>query len=401
MVDWKKSLASSVTGVGLAAAALIGAAIPGVAFGADWHLNSAITEEFTYDDNYRMDTTNEQSLWGFNTRPRIGIESHAPRTDLYLNGNLNYGYFPDTTSQNSFDQAADVTLNHRAERDFFGISGNVSHATTRTTEELDTGRNFSDADRVGVGGSASWSHTLTERMSAGLSGSASYVTYDTNTLEDYRNLSAGPFISYVLTEKDTLSFNGTYSRYDRLSGLDLTSDYIVGKGTWSHVFTPQFSGSLSGGANYVMTDEDVQSGNSVVSTSSDKVGYDAGATITYVEERATLSGSYTHTVVPSGSGRVESRNSVGLNANYQATPVVTVGFSTNFIQQDAADSNSEDRSYVSAEPSLSWHFLPDWSARVAYRFRTQTLSGGDRAISNGGVASVSWHLPTWGAGQGK
>ena len=401
MVDWKKSLVSSATGVGLAAAALIGVAAPGVAFGADWHLNSGITEEFTYDDNYRLDPSNQQSLWGFNTRPHVGIESHAPRTDLYLNGSLNYGYFPDTTSQNSFDQSADVTLNHRATRDSLGVSANVSHETTRSTEAFDTGTNFTDASRIGTGASGSWSHVLTERMSAGLGASASYVTYDTNALDDYRNFSGGPFISYVLTEKDSVSFSGTYSRYDRLTGLSLTSDYVVGKGTWSHVFTPQLSGSVSGGANYTMTDEDVQNGPSVVSTTSNNVGYDAGATITYTEERASLSGTYTHTVVPSGLGRVQERNSVGLFANYRATPLVSVGFNTSFIQQDSADNTSGGRNFVTAEPSLSWNFLPDWSARIAYRFRTQEQSGEGRAYSNGGVASVSWRLPSWSPGQGK
>lgn len=401
MVDWKKSLVSSVAGVGLAAAALIGVAVPGVAFGADWHLNSGITEEFTYDNNYRLDPSNEQSLWGFNTRPRVGIEAHAPRTDLYLNGGLDYGYFPDRTSENSFDQNADVTLNHRATRDSFGASANISHATTRTTEALDTGLNFSNASRVGVGGNLSWNHTLTERASAGLNGGASYVTYDTNALEDYRNIYGGPVFSYVLTEKDSMQLSGTYTRYDRLSGLSLSSDLFSGTGTWTHVFTPQFSGSLTAGANYVRTDEDVQSGGSVVSTTSDNVGYDAGATITYTEERATLSGSYVHSVVPSGTGRLEARHTVSVNATYRAAPLVTVGFDTSFMQQDSADTGTGNRNFVSAEPSLSWNFLPDWSARVAYRFRTQALSGSDRAYSNGGMASVSWHLPSWSPTQGK
>ena len=401
MVDWNKSLASSLARAGFVAAALAGVAVPGGAFGADWHLNSSLTEEFTYDDNFRLRSSNQESLWGFNTRPRVGFETHSPRTDLFFNGNVNYGYFPETTSQNSFDQAADVTLNHRAERDSFGLSGNFSHATTRTTEEADTGRDLTDTSRIGLGGNGSWSHVLTERVSAGLNAGASYVTYDTNALDDYRNYYGGPFVSFVLTEKDSLQFNGTYSHYDRLSGLDLNSDLFVGNATWSHVFTPQFKGSISGGANYVTTDEDVQVGNSVVSTSSDKVGYDAAASVTYTEERATLSGTFAHTVVPSGAGRLERRNSVTLNATYLVAPLATAGFNTSFIQQDAAESSTENRNYVSAEPYLSWNFLPDWTARVAYRFRTQTLDTGDRAYSNGGVASVSWRLPGWGATQGK
>jgi hypothetical protein len=325
-----------------------------------------------------------------------------------MNGSLNYGYFPDNTDENSFDQFGDVNLRHRTERSTFGLGGNVSHATTRTTEDEDTGRDFSDADRLGLGGSGSWSHIVTERISAGLSAGASYVTFSSgdsslpsDNLSDYRTYYGGPFISFVLTEKDSLQLAATYSRYDRLTGQDLESDLYVGNATWSHVFTPQFSGSLRGGANYVSTEEDELVGNSVVSTSSDKVGYDAGATVTYTEERATLSGSYSHAVVPSARGRLQRRNSVTMNVSYMATPQVSLGFGTSFIQQDAAESSSEDRNFVSAEPSVSWNFLPDWTARAAYRFRTQTLNDGERAYSNGGVASVTWRLPAWGAGQGK
>lgn len=381
--------------------ALAGLAPAGAAHAADWHINSSVTGEFTYDDNFRMRTSNEESLWGFNTRPRVGIETHTPRTDLNLDGALNYGYFPDNTKQNSFDQQGSVSLRHRAERSSIGVSGNISHQTTRTSEDTDSGRDLSDTERVGLGGNASFSHSLTERIGVGISGSAGYVTYDTNALNDYRTYSAGPFLNIVLTEKDSLQFDGSYTRFERLTGNDLESDLFVGKVTWSRTLTQQLVGNISGGANYVMTDEDVSSGGGTVSRSEDNYGYNASIGLTYFEERASFGGSFAHSVVPSSLGRLQNRNALNLNALYRATPVINIGFSTSFIQQEATDGGGEDRNFISAEPSVSWHFLPDWSARAAYRFRTQTLDNGERAYSNGVLASVSWHLPSWGAGQGK
>jgi hypothetical protein len=388
-----KRMRATVAGLAMAAALL-----PTGGWAADWHLNGSLTEEFTFDDNFRLNATNEQSLWGFNTRPHMGLETHSPQTDLYVNGSLNYGYFPDRTSENSFDQHGDVSLKHRSERTVLAIGGNVSRATTRTTEDEDTGRNYSDAQRIGLGGNASMSYALTERTAGGLQGGGNYVTYDTNALNDYRTFSAGPFVTYQVTEKDSVRLNGIYTRYDRLSGLDYQSDLFVANAEWTHVFHPQWKVSLRGGGNYISSDQEVSSG---VTTSQDKAGYDAGATLTYTEERASISGSVDHSVVPSGTGRLERRNSLNLNASYNATPLITFGFGTSFIQQDAAEANQEDRNFVRAEPSVSWHFLPDWSARVAYRFRTQTLNEGERAYSNGGLASVTWHLPGWGATQGK
>jgi hypothetical protein len=383
------------------AAVLAVAVTPAVALGADWHLNGSVTEEFEYDSNFRLNTDNEEALWGFNTRPKLGLEAHTPRTDLNMNGALNYGFFPDDTDENSFDQRGDVSLRHRTERSVFGIGGNVSHETTRTSEELDSGRDFSDTERVGLGGNASWSRSLTELVGIGVSGGAGYVTYDNDSLSDYRTFYGGPFVSFQLTEQDTLYLTGTYTKYDRLTGADLESDMFVGNAIWTRMFTPQISASLRAGANYVTTDEDIIVGGTTVSTSDDNIGYDGGASITYSEERASLTGSFSHSIVPSSTGRLQRRNALTLHASYKAAPLITFGFTTNFIQQEAAEGGSEDRSYVSAEPGVTWHFLPNWYARAAYRFRTQTLDEGDRAYSNGGVASISWRLPPWGAGQGK
>jgi hypothetical protein len=384
----------------LAGAAALGA-VPSAASAADWFISSSITEEFEYSDNYKLDDTEKESLWGFNTRPKIGIETHTPRTDLFFNGSLNYGYFPENTDENSFDQKGDVALRHRTERSSFGLGGTVSHDTTRTSEELDTGRDFSDANRLGLGGSASYSHTLTERVGVGIGADAGYVTYDGGTLSDYRTYSAGPFVNFVLSEQDSLQLTTTYSRYERLSGDNLESDLFVGRATWTRRLTEQFSGSLGGGANYIMTDEDVTVGGTTVTESENEIGYNASAGITYTEERGSLSAAFSHAVVPSGAGRLQRRNALNLRASYRATPVVSFGLATNFIQQEAADEDSgEDRNFVGVEPSVSWQFLPEWTARAAYRFRTQTLDEGDRVYSNGGTVSVSWRLPSWGAGQG-
>lgn len=401
VAEQKDGVVSAVARVGAIAAALAVAAVPSGAMGADWYLNGSITEEFEYDNNFRLSPDDEETLWGFNTRPKLGVEAHAPRTDLYLNGALNYGFFPDDTDENSFDQRGDFSLRHRTERSVFGVSGNVSHETTRTSEELDSGRDFSDSERIGLGGNASWSHTLTELVGVGISGGSGYVTYDTDALSDYRTFYGGPFVSFQLTERDSLYLTGTYSRYDRLTGDNLESDLFVGNAVWNRIFTPQISASLRAGANYVSTDEDVTVGGTTVSTSDDNVGYDGGASITYTEERASLTGSFSHSVVPSSLGRLQRRNSLALHASYKMAPLITLGFTTNFIQQEAAEGGSEDRNYITAEPGVTWHFLPNWYARAAYRFRTQTLDEGDRAYSNGGVASVSWRLPSWSPGMGK
>jgi len=385
---------------GLVGAAMTIAAVPAVA--ADWHLNASITEEFTYDNNFRLDPNNEETLWGFNTRPRLGFETHTPRTDVNVGGNLNYGYFPDRTRQNSFDQAGTASISHRTERSTFSVGGNLSHATTRTTEDEDTGRDFSDARRLGFGGNASWSYALTETVGAGIQGGGSYVTYDTSVLNDYRTYNVGPFFTVQLTEKDSVRFGATYTNFKRLTGLDNTSDLYVGNAAWTHVFHPQWQMTIRGGASYTDQEQEVSTGGGSTTTQNNKrIGADAGISLTYTEERASITGGYNHAMVPSGVGALVRRNSVDLSMGYRVTPLISLNVKTSFIQQSAISGNADDRNFFAAEPGVTWNFLPDWTARVAYKFRTQELEGEDRAYSNGALASISWKLPGWGASQGK
>lgn len=397
--DWARPTALVKAGVVGALAAFC--MLPAVATAADWHLNSSVTGEFAYDNNFRLSPDNQESLWGFNARPQLGLEAHTPRTDLSVNSTLNYGYFPDNTDENSFDQAGTASLTHKSERSTISLGGSLSHATTRTTEDEDTGRNFSDADRFGIGGNASWSYALTQLVSAGVQGGANYVTYDTNVLNDYRTFSGGPFVSFQLTEKDSLQFNATYTNFERLSGLDNSSDLYVGNAVWTHVFHPQWEMSLRGGASYTKQEQDVQTGSTTTTNSNNRVGADAGISVSYTEDRASITGGFSHSMVPSGVGDLVLRNSVDLSLSYKATPLISLDVKTSFIQQSAIEGDADDRNFVSAEPGVNWHFLPDWNARVAYRFRTQELDGSSRGYSNGGVASVTWKLPGWGPGQGK
>jgi len=92
----------------VAGLAMAGALLPMGVSAADWHLNGSVTEEFTYDNNFRLDATNEETLWGFNTRPRLGLETHSPRTDLFMNGALT-STMPNLTFGNRFATAAVVS----------------------------------------------------------------------------------------------------------------------------------------------------------------------------------------------------------------------------------------------------------------------------------------------------
>jgi hypothetical protein len=277
------------------------------------------------------------------------------------------------------------------------LNGAFTRQTTRTSEDEDTGRDFSDAVRLSGSGGLSGSYQLTELVSLGAQTGGVYTTYDTSDFDDFFNVSAGPFVTVQLSQKDSVQFATRYTRFERLSGLDRESDAYSGDVTYTHILTEQVRVSVRGGANHVRTDLEELNGSTVVSRTENNSGFEGGVTVSYTEERGQLNATFDKGLVPSGEGRLQDRNSVRLNASYRATPIVTADLTATFIDQTSADDDGTDRTFFSVEPGLVWRFLPDWDFRVAYKFRTQDRDTDGRAYSNGARASVTWRMPGWGA----
>lgn len=362
---------------------------------ADWYVRPSITQSFTYDDNIRLRTTDKQSAWGLITSPRLRLERSTPTTDLAIAGALDYGVYPDESRLDYFNQRLDASADVRSPRHRLGLGAVVENATTLTTEDEDTGLDFTDRRRVTVSGGPSWGYLVSERDTIGVRGGAAYVHYTTDRLDDYLTYFAGPFWARRLTEQTGVELSGDYRRYDRQTGLDLTQDVASGRVQLTHAFTPTFDGWVYGGGFYVRTKQDVPVGLTTVSTSDSTAGVIGGIGVTYRTERTRLTGSFDRSVSPSGAGRLLERNRLSGQIDYDMTPTIVFTFNTTYIDQAAADDETRfDRNFLSVSPGIRWHFLPEWNLAAAYRFRTQELEDtGDRAYSNGVIASVTWQLP--------
>ena len=365
-------------------------------FAADWQLGASLTEEFVYDDNIRLESGSPDAVWGLSTRPRISLDGRSPRFDLGFTAGLNYSFFEGQNDLDSFDQNAGVNATLRQQRGVLGFSGQFQRAATRVTEVDDTGRVLSDAIRLSFSAGPSWSYLVTPTDRVGLRASVAHVTFDTDALNDYNNYSGGPFWSHQLTEKDSVELSGSYSRFERRSGPDLKSDTASGGARFSHRFTPRLDGFVNAGGRYTRTREDVVVGATTVSRTDESAGISAGAGLTLKSERASITAAYERSLSPSGSGRLQERDTVSVAATYDVSPLISANLATNFILQDAVEDGVDTkREFISAEPGITWKFHRDWDLRMSYRFRTQRLGdGGERVYSNAGLASVTWRLPT-------
>lgn len=398
MADHNRQAAA---GAGLALALLTVTAFG--AQGADWRFRASVTEQYNYDSNARLSTGSQDEVWGFSTLPSLTVEGRTPRLNLTLNVGLEYSFFEGAEDLDSFDQRGTANLGYKWQRASLGLSGSIVHATTRTTELEDTGRDFSDAERLIFSGGGSWSYLVTQRDRFGVRGNASRSVADSSAVEDFSSYGGGMFWSRQLTQQSGLEVSGGYNRFLRTSGFDLESDSANGQLTFNHEFSPRLKASINGGGRYVATRSQEFDGFSIVSRSEESAGFLAGASVTYLMERGEFTGAYTRSVDASGVGRLQERDSVKISTSYKATPDIALDLSGNFLRQQSVDDSVDDgRTFLSAEPGVDWQFMRNLFFRVSYRFRTQTFDGDDDwAVSHGAHASLAWRMPATNVEAGK
>ncbi|MCG8542747.1 MAG: hypothetical protein MJE12_00925, partial [Alphaproteobacteria bacterium] len=324
----------------------------------------------------------------------VVIGASTPRLTLSLIGGLEYAFFEGQDGLDSFDQRVNTTAAYAAERQRLAGSVGVNRATTRTTEDLDTGLDFTDARVLSVNGTGSWTYVLSQRNSMGLRGGVRRTTYDTDLLDDFVNYSGSVFFGRQMSEKDTFEVSTTYTRFETTSGLDNVSNAIAGTASWTHIFNPRAELSGNIGVNHVRVDEDVDRGGTIVSEDDSRTGAQGGATFTWRSERTTINTSFQSGLSPSGRGELDDRNTLNVTSTYLATPVISLDLALIFINTGAVTGSDNQRNFFSVEPGARWQFLPDWDARLAYKFRTQKFEDENEwARSNGVRASVTYRMP--------
>lgn len=389
------------SGTGLVLALLV--AVAGGAQAAEWNARASITERYNYDSNSNLSTGAQQEVWGFSTLPTFTLEGRTPRLEMTLNAGLEYSFFEGADNLDSFDQRGNAVLGYNWQRARMNLSGSVVHATTRTTELEDTGRDFSDAERLIFSGGGGWSYSVSPRDRLGIRGNASRSVAESGAIEDYSTYGGSMFWSRKLTEKDSFELNGAYSRFIRTSGPNLESDSVNGRLSYGHEFSPTFKVNVHGGGRYVMTESQELDGFTLVSRDENSAGVLAGASVTYLMARGEFNGAYERGVEESGAGRLQERDSIRISTNYKATPNISLDVTGTFIMQESVDKSVNDgRTFVSAEPGVSWQFLRSLYLRVSYRFKTQTFENlNGWAVSHGTMASLAWRMPAKNVVAGK
>lgn len=394
---------------------------------AEYSLQTGLTVKSKYDNNINLEVDNPDSIYGeiINPTAKIKMRTETWRSDL--KADLRFSNF-NRPGFDSDDQVITASTEKFTEKTLFTVSGRATHDTTRTSEELDSGRRSNDRRKL-YSLTPLLRHTLADRQSLTLSANLSTSEYDDENYTGYDYIDTYAEWSYVYSEKLSYFIRANGSRYE---SDGRTQDFLFARFGSAPITQEQTyvvetdSVGFQLGANYRLTEKLMLEGlfgNSATDTAytvfddinaCDAIADDptwqlrgacsfedqdsttdlVNTSISWEEERQNLSLAYSLQTQPSSDGYLLEYERVNLDWQYDLSELSQLTVRALWSENQALDDpdeqagvNRSNRLYQSLSFDLRYRLTQTIYLSTSLRYRFQ-----DREFQEGEAESVDGQL---------
>jgi hypothetical protein len=244
-----------------------------------------------------------------------------------------------------------------------------------------------------------WTRFMSERTQIQLDASWVRVRYDEpanlNYLVDYRYLDAGPTVSVLVSERNTIKFLGNAARYQSLDGITQSTSENLEMGfvrQLSEILTLSTTAGYSRSKN---TEKYYFGSFFLGNLTSNQDGAVYAATFTRQGQRLSVTGGVSRALQPTGFAYLSRQDSVNLTASY--TRSERWDFALTGTWQRAINplvsgreavlfGRDQTARYLNVQTTVNWHWTPQWvlsmhATRVASQYGPPTVSGASTGVS--------------------
>lgn len=360
-----------------------------------WSLESSVSSSLESNDNINLAPQSTGTVNSLNLSGSLNASRKVEDMSTVLGLNTTrVAQWGDSNRSNGggdrFDGNASLSQSLTIERNTFSVNAGYSQDFNNNVQTADVA--VAPGQRRGSTFGASWSHSLTERLSTSLQVSSQHQWYSQaapGTI-NYTNNTWSGGLNYLLSEIDTLSLDLSTSDYRPDSGGDpsTTEQWSIGI---SHQWSEQWSSQVSVGTYRT---------NRSLQPSTSGLQYSTSHSFAF-DESSSLSFSSSRGEQPSGSGEVLLNESVNFNANYGFTETMSGGLSYNLSNSSGQlgvsaggvfQGESRQRSYGA---TLSKQLTPDVTLGLSYLLnQADNVGSSNSAHSNTVSISLRYNFPT-------
>lgn len=355
-------------------------AVAGSATAANWEMAPRVEAGYRYSDNYHLGPPGtEVEVSGAEADAQVTWRTLDPRTQVEITPRVQATYFPDEPEDDSVDYFLDGSVIDTTPRRRMGVAGGFSRQDVTRSElpggdvdggelgnpvEGDSGR-FIVRNRRNYGRIAPFfRYDVTQRQRVEFD--AHYLRADfekqvPNAQHDFSEAGVSAGWGYLFSERSSLMFRGTASRYETTFDTDAYGAYVE----WDTNFTETSRAYVRVGAQQTEP-EFGESDTNVL----------AGVGGSWNSPRNTLFLDLTRTVEPISAGTVVERYQLRMQINHEVSPLLTLKAGVRGAHDDAIEETSTfgTRKYAAAEAGFEWRVVRNFAVTATYSYRWQEYS---------------------------
>jgi predicted porin len=396
---------------------------------AEWSLDPEISARLRYDDNFRLATRNELSVWETALLPKLTFARTTETSRLAGSAGLSLRRF-DEDGLDSNDRFLRFQSSRASERSNWGLNADYTRDSSLDSELVDDQVFFDRVPRERWSITPTWSHALNETTSLNASYQFVDVSYpdirDNPQYTGYQFHTASLGAGYALTPVTRLVAQLGLSRSERDDDTQRSDNRQLTLGV-EHRFSERLSGSASAGSSRTETDYkqgflacsgvilpgfffgvggsvcvdpdtlipipfDVETGTTTAKSSNTVYN----AELRYQLETGDLTLRGSRSTTPYTNGGMVQNERISLAGRHRFSSRLQASLSLDWYRTQNTDDFSArtDRTTTSVRPSLQWKLDRDWSLSAGYRYFRQEYEGSiQSATSNAVDLTLSYNWP--------
>ncbi|VVM43198.1 hypothetical protein PS662_00405 [Pseudomonas fluorescens] len=350
----------------------------GTAHAASWQSAIAVPSTVEYDSNPTLIGTGEKGV----TRTIIAPDASLVATSGPDEFQFGLGVYVVRSTDTSIvsdreDPRLKLGWQHETETGAFGLTARYEESSTLSSTVLETGLVAPDATQKMTSLAANWRTALSERSALLNETDYRHVTYDTDTLTDYDELSNRLSYTYAWSERVELFTRLGIKRYepDEASTVSSSNSYTPDIGM-NYQISERLRGSVYVGANEITGTDGGPSAQ-------------GGFTLNYSGERVETSIDAGRTTLASGDGGFVEVDSVRGTWSYAIDETRRTGIDASWQDTDGQTPNTL-RNYGAW---ISQELSPFWIARLSYMYKQRQQDGLPDATANVVGLTLTYSYP--------